>query len=248
MSNEPTRESPAPTPARKDRDLGRRAWVALITLLLVALAVWFSISVLPRWWSHRVGDRVNGELTTGAILGFMYGFFAMLLPLLVLALVLRYRRKSWKAWLIGGLIALLLASPNLITLGIAVSPGDAAHAADRTLDVEAPYFRGGMVIGDEPGLIQLVATFLNGLCGNQTFGITSGTLGCEQPRKRAKNDQLNEFVVANMDNLAKDIAKGQGETLDTSPNSCRSRPDRIAFNQKLQANFATIFPPERGAC
>ena len=127
--------------------------MALITLLLVALAVWFSISVLPRWWSQRVGDQVNGELTTGAILGFMYGFFAMLLPLVVLALVLRYWRKSWKAWVIGGLIALLLASPNLITLGIAVGPGDAAHAADRTLDVEAPYFRGGMVIGAGAALV-----------------------------------------------------------------------------------------------
>lgn len=104
---------------------------------------------------------------------------------------------------------------------------------------------GGMVIGDEPGPIQLVATFLNGLCGNQTFGITSGTLECDSPKggkKRAQNDVLKEFVVANMDNLAKDIARGQGETLTTFAELMEiPAADRPAFYQKLQANFAAVF-------
>ena len=104
---------------------------------------------------------------------------------------------------------------------------------------------GGMVIGNEPGFIQLVATFLNGICSNQTFGITSGTLGCAKPRSVAKNDRLNEFVVANMDNLARDIAKGQGETLDTFAELMQIPAEkRAAFDQKLQANFAVIFPSE----
>jgi hypothetical protein len=105
---------------------------------------------------------------------------------------------------------------------------------------------GGMLIGNEPGPIQLVATFLNSLCGNQTFGITSGTLGCATPRgKHAKNDALNQFVVANMDNLAKDIAKGRGETLETFAELMQVPAEsRVAFYQKLQANFTTIFPSE----
>ena len=104
---------------------------------------------------------------------------------------------------------------------------------------------GGMVIGDKPGYIQLVASFLNGICGNQTFGITTGTLGCGNPNKVAKNDRLNEFVVANMDNLAKDIAKGQGETLETFAELMQvPTADRVALYSKLQANFATIFPSE----
>lgn len=104
---------------------------------------------------------------------------------------------------------------------------------------------GGMVIGNEPGFIQLVATFLNGICSNQTFGITSGTLGCAAPTRSAKNDRLNEFVVANMDNLARDIAKGQGETLDSFAELMQvPATQRIAFNHKLQANFAVIFPSE----
>jgi hypothetical protein len=133
----------------------------------------------------------------------------------------------------------------LVVVALSLMVAGSASAALKNTYGSGGCGLGGMVIGDEPGLIQLVATFLNGICGNQTFGITSGTLGCEQPRKRAKNDQLNEFVVANMDNLAKDIAKGQGETLDTFAELLQvPAQDRIAFNQKLQANFATIFPSE----
>jgi len=104
---------------------------------------------------------------------------------------------------------------------------------------------GGMVIGDQPGMIQLVASFLNGICANQTFGITSGTLGCEGPSKHAKNDRLNEFVVANMDNLAKDIAMGRGETLDAFAELMQvPTANRPAFYGKMQANFAKIFTSE----
>ena len=104
---------------------------------------------------------------------------------------------------------------------------------------------GGMVIGNEPGFIQLVATFLNGICANQTFGITSGTLGCEAPRKMAKNDRLNEFVAANMDSLAKDMSVGRGETLDAFAELMQvPSSERSAFYQKLQENFASVFTSE----
>lgn len=109
---------------------------------------------------------------------------------------------------------------------------------------------GGMVIGEESGPIQLVATFLNGLCGNQTFGISSGTLGCGEPKakpkKKASNELMKEFVVANMDNLAKDIAQGKGETLDTFAEIMEVPvSDRLVLYQKLQANFSFIFPSEK---
>ena len=55
----------------------------------------------------------------------------------------------------------------------------------------------------------------NGIFGNQTFGITSGTLGCEQPANIIKKDGALTFSSDNMDPLARNIAAGQGETLDT---------------------------------
>jgi hypothetical protein len=122
-------------------------------VVLAAVAFWFAVSVLPRWWSHQVGDQVDGDLTTGVVVGFAYGFVSTLLPLAVLWLVYRFWRRSVWAWLVGGALALVLAAPNLITLGIVVGRGGAAHAAERTLDVEAPWFRGGMAIGVTSALL-----------------------------------------------------------------------------------------------
>jgi uncharacterized membrane protein (Fun14 family) len=136
-----------------ESSLGRK----LLTVVLVGgllVAAWvFVVSVLPRWWSHQVGDQVDGDLTTGGLLGFMYGFLATFLPLVVIVLVWRFGRRSTWAWLVGVAVALLLAAPNLVTLGIVVGQGSAAHAADRTLDVEAPWFRGGMVVGVAVGAL-----------------------------------------------------------------------------------------------
>jgi len=82
----------------------------------------------------------------------------------------------------------------------------------------------------------------NGTFGNQTFGITSGTLGCEQPANIIKNDRALAFTQDNLDTLARDISMGRGETLATLAElldvPAQSRGD---FNTKLQANFASIF-------
>lgn len=91
----------------------------------------------------------------------------------------------------------------------------------------------------------LVVTFLNGISGNQTFGITTGTSECKAPSKVADNGILKEFVIANMDNLAKDIAMGQGESLTTLAELMGvDRDSRTAVYAKLQSNFSNIFTSE----
>jgi len=101
---------------------------------------------VPRWWSHRIGGRVDGSIPAGITLGLVYGFLFTVLPLLVLFWIAR-KRRSWKTWLVFAAVAVFLALPNLFTLGIVVGRGDAAHAGDRTLDVDAPGFRGGTLGG-----------------------------------------------------------------------------------------------------
>ena len=82
----------------------------------------------------------------------------------------------------------------------------------------------------------------NGIFGNQTFGITSGTSGCAQPDNLIKNDKLLAFTADNLDLLARDIASGQGETLDTVAELLEvPKFQRSAFNSTLQANFDKIF-------
>jgi hypothetical protein len=82
----------------------------------------------------------------------------------------------------------------------------------------------------------------NGTFGNQTFGITSGTLECDQPAKFVQNERLLAFTADNMDLLARDIAAGQGETLDTVAELLDvPAAERPAFAAALQSNFEQIF-------
>jgi hypothetical protein len=96
--------------------------------------------------------------------------------------------------------------------------------------------------GKDGLLMQIFAATTNASIGNQTFGISSGTLGCNKPSKLVSNEQLNNFVASNMDNLAKDAAMGQGEYLDTLAELMDvSTSKRIEFSQMLQENFSNIF-------
>ena len=91
-------------------------------------------------------------------------------------------------------------------------------------------------------LMQLVVTFLNGICGNQTFGITSGTLGCEKPSGIVKNEIMDTYIADNLDNIAVDIAAGEGESLDTLFEiSGLPMAKKAAFSLALQNNFDAIF-------
>lgn len=95
---------------------------------------------------------------------------------------------------------------------------------------------------DNSTLLQVLQSFTNGLFFNQSFGITFGTSECQQPRNFASNERANEFAAANMDNLARDIAQGRGETLDAFAElmevPAEKRPE---FYQQLQSGFTGIF-------
>ena len=95
---------------------------------------------------------------------------------------------------------------------------------------------------DNSVLLQTFQATTNGIYGNQTFGITTGTSDCAQPKNFANNERLNEFMVANMDNLARDIAQGRGETLDTFAELLGVPVEKRAeFYEQLQSGFARIF-------
>ena len=95
---------------------------------------------------------------------------------------------------------------------------------------------------DNSIVLQTFQATTNGIYGNQTFGITTGTSDCAQPKNFVSNQQLNEFMVANMDNLARDIAQGRGETLDAFAEllgvPAEKRPE---FYGQLQNGFSRIF-------
>ena len=170
--------------------LGRKVLIVVVIAGLLVAAYVFAVSVLPRWWSHQVGDQVDGDLTTGGLLGFMYGFLATFLPLLVIGIVWRFRRHSVWAWAFGVALALVLAAPNLITLGISIGNGSAAHAADRTLDVEAPWFRGGMVVGVAVGA--LLAFYVAYAAASRSRARRRARRARASPETRPREEQASE--------------------------------------------------------
>ncbi len=104
---------------------------------------------------------------------------------------------------------------------------------------------GSVLFKDQKGGAQIFAATTNGTFGNQTFGITTGTLNCGEPIWEYSKAETKQFVAHNMDALAMDIAKGQGETLDTFAELLQiPAEERPAFASKLQENFDQVFTSE----
>ncbi len=106
---------------------------------------------------------------------------------------------------------------------------------------------GSLAFEGQNGLFsQVLAATTNGIFGNQTFAITFGTWNCEKYKTFAYNEKVDSFVAHNMDNLARDIARGQGEYVNTLailmeiPNA-----KQAAFRSRLQAHFSDIYTSDQ---
>lgn len=86
----------------------------------------------------------------------------------------------------------------------------------------------------------VLAATTNGISGNQTFGITTGTLGCNQ------NDTVtaaaDAFIDSNMERVARDMSTGGGETMDTLAALLGIEgKDKATFLKVSQHNFTAIY-------
>ena len=86
---------------------------------------------------------------------------------------------------------------------------------------------------------EILGITLNGLGGNGLFAISFGTSGYEKNAKIGKAETAT-FIAENMDALAADIAKGDGEYLNTLA-AMLAAADPAAFKADTQANFDEIF-------
>ena len=93
--------------------------------------------------------------------------------------------------------------------------------------------------GKKGKVYELLATCLNGTSGNQTFAITSGTSGYEEGAVIGMTD-VEVFVAKNMDSLATDIARGNGEYVNTLASMYKVQ-DVDGFKTKLRNNFDKIY-------
>jgi signal transduction histidine kinase len=133
-----------------------RAVLALVLVALAYIAYALSAAFFPRWWAQRVGDQAGGELSAGTLWGLFYGFVFTFIPLLVLA-QMRRRFFNWTWRFIVLAVAVVLATPNWLTLAVVLGNSKAAHAGERIFDVEAPGFRNASAIGAVTGLVVTLA-------------------------------------------------------------------------------------------
>lgn len=93
---------------------------------------------------------------------------------------------------------------------------------------------------------QVLAATTNGTSGNQTFGITFGTLGCTQDGVVSSSFKLGAFIDGNKVQLARDAAAGQGETLEALASLINVQDaDKAEFNAAMKQQFARIFRDEQ---
>jgi len=102
---------------------------------------------------------------------------------------------------------------------------------------------GSMLFEGKEGLVfnVLAATF-NGSSGNQTFAMSTGTLGCEDAQKAKVTGPV--FIQNNREKLANDISRGEGETLSAYLNLIGHKS---ANRTVLKQNFATLFAADKDA-
>jgi hypothetical protein len=92
---------------------------------------------------------------------------------------------------------------------------------------------------------QVLAVTTNGTSGNQTFGISSGTLGCTQNGVVRPPTKVRVLLMSSLDSLAVDVARGDGETLESLASLLAiDEQDKGHFFVAMQDNFVRIFPSE----
>lgn len=90
---------------------------------------------------------------------------------------------------------------------------------------------------------QVLAATTNGSSGNQTFGITFGTSGCTQDGTVMSNWKTAMFIDGNKSKLARDMARGHGETLDSLAALLGIPSEQKKdFYRLTKENYGRIFP------
>lgn len=89
----------------------------------------------------------------------------------------------------------------------------------------------------------VLAATTNGFYGTQTFAMSSGTLGCDVNGTIKSHTAL--YIDSNLDNIAADMARGEGESLMALAELLEIKDtDRATFAVTLKDNFHVIFANE----
>ena len=124
-----------------------------------------------------------------------------------------------------------------LALVAVVALGSSAAFADK----DAGCGIGSQVWAGQSGKVpKILAATTNGLFANQLFGITFGTLGCSGTG--TVTAQAVTFTNENAESLARDMAVGQGESLNVLAELLHIQSqDKVRFFAVSKQNFSEIY-------
>jgi len=127
----------------------RKVITVVVAAIVLVIAYYASAAFVPRWWAQRIAGLADGGFTRGVLWGLLFGILCTAIPISLLAWIWQVRNWRYHRGLqiALGVLALVVALPNLMTLTVVVGTGNGAHAGERILDVDAPGFRGATLIG-----------------------------------------------------------------------------------------------------
>lgn len=100
---------------------------------------------------------------------------------------------------------------------------------------------GGSTLPKRGKFIQIIAGIVNAM-SFQSSAISSGSSGCKPNTMSAEETKQEQFVVANLGTLSKEIAQGSGSSLTAFAETLGcSASDQNAVNETLQANYQGVF-------
>ena len=99
---------------------------------------------------------------------------------------------------------------------------------------------GSMLFKEDKPVHQILAATTNGTFGNQTFGITTGTLGCTSGGLLKASREREVFTAANFRALERELAAGQGEYVSSlaALTGCKAEP----FAAFAKSHYEALLP------
>ncbi len=101
---------------------------------------------------------------------------------------------------------------------------------------------GTIIFEGQSGVLpQTLAATTNGSFANQLFGISTGTIGCQQDAVVMKEHERALYTEVNFEQLKQDMAAGHGEYLDALATLMGvEEADKAAFSVFIRERFAQL--------
>ncbi|MBL4711043.1 MAG: DUF3015 domain-containing protein [Gammaproteobacteria bacterium] len=123
----------------------------------------------------------------------------------------------------------------LFVVLLALSAPIAVQANSAGCGLGSTLFKGQSGLGPN-----VMAATTNGTSGNQTFGMSTGTLGCNAGD--TVTAAVDSFIDSNMERVARDMSTGSGETMETLAALMGIQDkDKSQFFEVSKQNFSKIY-------